>query len=115
MKAAARTTVKRVEMTAPANPTNENSGEAAEITPASLIKPQGGWSGTLLEDAAVARDIPTEALDGESVELCLSRGRTPQCDRRSCGTRRDGADSQLTISAASSTNTTFSLYYTLYR
>jgi hypothetical protein len=44
MKTAARTTVKIVGMTAPANPTSENSGEAAGITPASLINPQGGSS-----------------------------------------------------------------------
>jgi hypothetical protein len=41
VKTAARTTVKRVGDDGPADPTSEDSGEAARITPASLIKPQG--------------------------------------------------------------------------
>jgi hypothetical protein len=44
-KTAARTTVKRVGDDGPADPTSEDSGEAAGITPASLIKPQGNrWN-----------------------------------------------------------------------
>jgi hypothetical protein len=45
VKTAARTTVKRVGDGGPADPTSEDSGEAAGITPASLIKPQGNrWN-----------------------------------------------------------------------
>ena len=68
VKTAPRTTVKRVGDDGPADPTSEDSGEAAGITPASLIKPQGN-----------RRNLSTEPKDWTGNKLLYGLGMRLAC------------------------------------